>query len=69
MCLPTPDDAFFKEFKSLICHFLWGKRTAQIAYDKIEQDLLQGGLKLIDLQSKDWYRTHSVSNFLLLEQN
>ena len=52
-CLTTPHESFFKEARKTITNFLWKGGKAKIAYNKLVQDICKGGLKLIDIKSKE----------------
>lgn len=45
-------DTVFTEVKQLIVDFLWEGKTAKIAYSTLIQGIEQGGLKLVDLETK-----------------
>jgi hypothetical protein len=47
----TPD-IVIKEVKNLIVDFMWDGKTTKIAYDVLIQTILDGGLKLVDFESK-----------------
>ena len=49
----SPSERFFKEIKKVIMDFLWEEKPPKIAYNKIIQDYENGGLKLIDLETKE----------------
>ena len=51
-CLPTPE-SFFKKAKEIIVKFIWKNKKPKIAYDKLIQKIQHGGLKLIDLKTKE----------------
>ena len=53
MSIPSPNEQFFKEYKRIILEFLWSKKPSKIKYNKLVQKYEDGGLKLIDLRSKD----------------
>ena len=53
MVLPSPDKLFFKLCKQRILEFIWGGKTPKIKYSKIIQDYSKGGLKLVDLETKN----------------
>ena len=51
--LPSPPKSFYGEFKHMITEFLWDGKVSKVRYDNIIQDYGDGGLKLIDLESKE----------------
>ena len=53
MALPTPDQSFFKQYKSIIMDFLWDGKIPKIRYSKLIQDYQNGGLKLVDVEAKN----------------
>ena len=52
LCLPNPTIAFMSEYMEIISHFLWGKSN-KFRYDRVIQNYEHGGLKLVDLESKN----------------
>ena len=53
-CLPLPSLEFFEQYKRIICDFLWWKdNSSTVGYDRVIQDYADGGLKLVDLPSRD----------------
>ena len=54
MSIPSPKMTFFNDFKKLITQFLWDKKPARIRYSKLVQKYDNFGLKLVDLQAKDY---------------
>ena len=53
MCLPSPNEAFFRKYKEMITSFLWNSKTPKIRYSKIVQDYVNNSLKLVDLKTRD----------------
>ena len=53
MCVPTPSDKYFDTFKTKAAEFLWESRTSKVRYEKVIQNVENGGLKMVDLQAKD----------------
>ena len=53
MSLPSPTKSFFDEYKKLITDFIWNGKQPKIRYSRLIQDYKNGGLKLVDLESKD----------------
>ena len=53
MNLPTPDEYYFRFFKTQIIDFLWEGKQHKIRFEKLIQQYQQGGLKLPDLHSKN----------------
>ena len=51
-CLPTPPSSFFDDYYQIRI-FMWNGKTSKIRYDKLIQSCINGGLKLIDLKTKD----------------
>ena len=47
------EDEFYKEYKRKILDFLWGSGVARISYEKLVQEYERGGLKLVDLRTKE----------------
>ena len=45
-------DRVLLEVKSIIIDFMWGGGSSKIAYNVLIQNIEQGGLKLIDFESK-----------------
>ena len=54
MSLPTPPEWVFKEYRKLITEFIWNKKRPKIRYNKPVQGYEGGGLKLIDLEAKNY---------------
>ena len=54
MVLPSPDEFFFRFYKRLILDFLWEGGAPRIRYNKLIQRYEEGGLKLADLEAKNW---------------
>ena len=52
MCTPEPD--FFVRFKKCILAFLWENKKAKIAYNRLIKSYEAGGLKLVDLETKNY---------------
>ena len=53
MCLPSPQEKSFDDYKTMVREFLWGEKTPpKTNYNKSLQDY-EVGLKLIDLEAKD----------------
>lgn len=42
----------FKDFKSIVSAFIWDNKKAKIAYDSLILPVAEGGLNLIDLQTR-----------------
>ena len=53
MSLPTPPKEFFIKYKVMILKFIWNSKPAQIKYNKLVQDYEKGGLKLVDIETKN----------------
>ena len=53
MALPSPDDAFFDEYKRIILNFIWEHKLHRVKYSKLIQKYSDGGLALADLKAKD----------------
>ena len=53
ICLPTPEESFFDSVKKMIRNFLWKNGRPKIAYNQLVQETHKGGLKLIDLKTKE----------------
>ena len=53
MALPTSKQEFFSKYKSIVTYFLWNGKVAKVRYDKLVQRLDRGGLKLVDLETKN----------------
>ena len=51
--LPSPSENFYINFKRIVLKFLWDEKPHKISYNKIIQDYDKGGLKLMDLQTKE----------------
>ena len=49
--LPTPKFSTIKKISDLVYEFLWDKKPDKISRNLITQDLLNGGLKMINLQN------------------
>lgn len=47
----TPPEVF-KEFRSIILSFIWDNKKAKIAYNTMTLPILEGGLNLIDLETR-----------------
>ncbi len=47
----TPD-IVFKEVKAIIRDFIWDGKPSRIAYDVLIQSVGNGGLKLMDIETK-----------------
>ncbi len=47
----TPD-IVFKEVKTIICDFIWDGKPSTIAYKVVIQSMVNGGLKLMDIETK-----------------
>ena len=54
LALPTPPDTFFQRYRQLIQNFLWKGKIPKIGYNKLVQNYDQLGLKLIDLELKNY---------------
>ena len=52
--LPSPPLSFFLSYRKLITDYLWSDRPVRIKYERLIQDYNDLGLKLIDLQAKEW---------------
>ena len=53
LALPSPDPAFFSEYKHLITQFIWNSKIPRIRYSKKIQRYENAGLKLTNLEAKD----------------
>ena len=51
--LPTPPETFFKEMKSVILEYIWEGKPHRLRYEKLIQNYDKGGLKLVDLKTKN----------------
>ena len=51
--LPNIPDNILKDFNSALKHYLWDGGKTKIAHDRLIQNWENGGLKLIDLRTKD----------------
>ena len=49
----TPSDLQFQQYKKLILDFLWEGKKPKIANSRLTSNYIQGGLKLVDLETKD----------------
>ena len=56
MCIPTPQQEFFTEYRKLVTQFIWEDKPTKIRYTKLIQDYRKMGLKLVDLEAKN----HSI---------
>ena len=54
MAIPTPKMTFFNEYKRLITQFIWNNKIPRVRYNKLIQSYDRGGLKLVDLESKNY---------------
>ena len=52
LCLTDPPNDFFKKVKQLVVNFLWDGKKAKIAYNTLINSTEQGGLKLVDIETK-----------------
>ena len=68
--LPTFSNEFFVNAKEKIIEFIWNGRKPKIAYNTLTKQIEKGGLKLIDLRSKEqaikigWVRKARQTNEL-----
>ena len=53
MALPSPGKIFFNSYKCIILDFIWDGKKPRIRYDKLIQNHENGGLKLMDLETKN----------------
>ena len=53
LCLSSPPSQLFKEYNEMISKFIWKSKAKKIKYEKAIQDYHRGGVKLVDLKSKD----------------
>ena len=57
LCLYSPSEVFYKQYKDVIVKFMWDKDEKKgkslVAYDKLILKYEHGGLRLIDLPTKD----------------
>ena len=51
--LPSPSQSVCEKFKNIIRKFLWNGKVPRISYEKLAQPIINGGLKLVDLDLKD----------------
>ena len=49
----SPGKEFFDKVKKLICKFIWDGKRAKVAYKTLIRDVGEGGLKLVDLETKN----------------
>ena len=54
LALPTPSADFFKKYKKIVVNFLWKGKQPRIKYADLTQDYNKLGLKLVDLEIKNW---------------
>ena len=52
-CLPSPPKTFFQKAKEIIINFMWKGKKPKIAYNKLVQEISDGGIKLVDLPTKE----------------
>ena len=52
-CLPSPTQDFYKAYKKIVLDFIWENKPHKVSYQKIIQNYDRGGLKLVDLESKE----------------
>ena len=52
-CIYDPPPDFYKTFQSIITRFIWDNKTPKFKYNYLIRDYSQGGLKLVDLKSKN----------------
>ena len=52
-CLPTPKNEFFATAKKIVTEFIWKGAPTRIAYNKLVQQISQGGMGLTDLRTKE----------------
>ena len=53
LCICTPTQEWLKKIKTLFTKFLWDGKKALIAYNTLVKSIEKGGLKLIDMESKN----------------
>ena len=51
--LPTPSNFFFKFIKGMFRDFLWDEKIPRVKFEKLIQKIERGGLKLVDIESKE----------------
>ena len=49
----SPHEPLFKRLKEMTRNFIWDGKQPLIAYDKLTQDIKNGGLRLTDLKTRD----------------